>query len=53
MYVISSDCVECGACLSACPADAIQEGSPYEITDACTDCGACSDACPVGAISAS
>lgn len=51
MYMISKDCVECGACMSECPADAIVEGSPYKITDACTDCGACAEACPVDAIS--
>jgi ferredoxin len=51
MYVISDDCVECGVCVDECPADAIQEGSPYTITEACTDCGACVDVCPSDAIS--
>lgn len=51
MYFISDECVECGACMSECPVDAIVEGSPYRITDACTDCGACAEACPVSAIS--
>lgn len=51
MHKISSDCVECGACISECPVEAIEEGSPYQITDACIDCGACVDICPVQAIS--
>ncbi len=51
-YKISSDCVACGACADACPADAIKAGEPYEIdADACIDCGACVDTCPVSAIS--
>jgi ferredoxin len=51
MYVINNDCIECGACLSECPVDAIEEGSPYTINDACIDCGNCAEVCPVDAIS--
>ena len=50
-YVISSDCVSCGACEGACPVSAISEGDgKYEINpELCTECGSCADVCPVGA----
>lgn len=51
-YAISSECIECGSCISECPVEAISEGSPYKIdADKCTDCGACADVCPSDAIS--
>ena len=52
-YVISDECVSCGACAAECPVEAISEGeSHYEIdADACLDCGTCADTCPTGAIS--
>ena len=51
-YKISEDCVSCGACVSSCPVEAIQDGaSHYEITDACVECGACTETCPMDAIS--
>ncbi len=50
-YVISEECLACGACLAECPSEAIQEGDIYTITDECIECGACVDACPAGAIS--
>ena len=52
-YVISDDCVSCGACESECPVSAISEGDPiYKIdADTCIDCGACVDTCPTSAIS--
>ena len=52
-YVISDDCVSCGACAGGCPVVAISEGDPhYQIdADTCIECGACAGTCPSGAIS--
>lgn len=52
-YVISDQCVSCGACEGECPVSAISQGdSQFEIDAAtCIDCGACAATCPVGAIS--
>ncbi len=49
-YVITEECLACGACLSECPSEAIVEGDIYKITEACVECGACVDSCPSGAI---
>jgi ferredoxin len=51
MYKITDDCVACGACVEACPCEAITEADgKYEIdADKCAGCGACAEACPVGA----
>ena len=53
-YVISDECVSCGACAAQCPAEAIAEGDDKYVIDAdtCLECGACEEQCPVGAISA-
>ena len=52
-YIISDECLSCGACAAQCPAEAISMGDlHYEIdADACLDRGACADQCPVEAIS--
>ena len=53
-YKISADaCINCGACESECPSEAISEvNDKREINaDACVSCGACASACPVEAIS--
>ena len=50
MYVISDDCINCGACVSECPVEAISEGATkHVISDACIDCGSCAGVCPVDA----
>ncbi len=54
-HVINADvCINCGACASECPVEAISAGeNAHEIdADVCVDCGACASACPVEAISA-
>lgn len=53
-YVITDECISCGACEDSCPVDAISEGSDiYEIdADLCIDCGVCEGTCPVSAIEA-
>ena len=52
-YVISDDCTKCGACVDACPQEAISEGDDKFVIDAeeCVDCGQCVDQCPQNAIS--
>ncbi|MGL6201111.1 MAG: DUF362 domain-containing protein [Lachnospiraceae bacterium] len=51
-YVITEECVSCGACEAECPIGAISQGDDrYKINvDSCVDCGACASACPTGAI---
>lgn len=50
-YVISDECLNCGACEAECPVGAISAGDgKYVINaDECLDCGACASVCPVGA----
>lgn len=49
-YVISDECIACGACKEDCPVDAISAGDIYTIdADTCIDCGACADVCPTDA----
>ena len=42
-YVISDECIACGACASDCPVGAISEGDGKYVIDpdTCIDCGAC------------
>ncbi|MCR2044793.1 electron transfer flavoprotein subunit alpha/FixB family protein [Anaerosalibacter massiliensis] len=49
--VIKEKCVGCGACVTVCPADAINMiDKKAIITDKCIACGACINKCPVEAI---
>jgi len=50
--VDSEECTGCGACVDACPVEAIKldDGIAVVDEDTCTECGLCEDACPVGAI---
>jgi ferredoxin len=53
LYVITEDCVGCGACVKVCPQDAIQgEKKKQHLIDrnACVKCGACLSACKFGAV---
>jgi electron transfer flavoprotein alpha subunit len=48
---VTKDCIDCGACVPACPFGAIaMQDNRAAINEACTVCGACVDVCPAGAI---
>jgi len=51
-YVITDECINCGACESECPVNCISEGEDKYVIDAgeCIDCGACTGSCPNDAI---
>lgn len=51
-YIITDECLSCGACAAQCPVECITEGDgKYEINaDECLDCGSCAGTCPVDAI---
>ncbi|MCL2879704.1 MAG: 4Fe-4S binding protein [Treponema sp.] len=52
-YKINKDeCVNCAACDSECPVDAITEkdGKRWIDPEKCSDCGACAAVCAVEAI---
>lgn len=50
--VVSSNCVLCGMCVTACPQAALEiaDGQVNVNEVACKACGICQPACPVGAI---
>lgn len=51
-YIITDDCISCGACVDECPVSCISEGEEIYVIDAdeCIDCAACCDVCPTDAI---
>ncbi len=50
-YVITDECISCGACEGECPVSCISAGdSKFEINkDECISCGNCASVCPVSA----
>lgn len=50
-YVITDECINCGACESECPVSCISAGDSKFVIDpdACVECGACAAVCPVEA----
>ena len=50
-YRIGTTCIGCGTCVSVCPQEAIDEGSPFRIRqENCLHCGRCFEKCPVKAV---
>jgi len=52
-FVNKADCVGCGACVGACPQEAIAMDGDLAVVDPalCVDCEACVSECPNSAIS--
>jgi ferredoxin len=50
-YIITDDCINCGACIPECPVECIKEGDTKATIekDDCVECGACAGVCPVDA----
>ena len=52
--VNAEECVGCGICVDACPADALKLEDGVAVVDEgeCLDCGICAGECPNDAITA-
>lgn len=52
IYLITDECIMCGACLDECPMQCIKEGNEHYVIDenSCSKCGTCVSNCPVRAI---
>ena len=51
-YVVTEECILCGACIAGCESDAITEGETQAHIDVniCVECGTCEMNCPSEAI---
>jgi ferredoxin len=51
-YIVTAECLNCGACIAGCENDAITEGDFQSHIDPelCIECGTCEMNCPVSAI---
>jgi len=51
-YVVTDECILCGACVVGCPSGAVEEGeAKCQINaDLCLECGTCEANCPSAAI---
>lgn len=51
-YVVTAECILCGACVSGCESNAITEGETQSHinVDLCIECATCENNCPVQAI---
>ena len=51
-YVVTSECILCGACVAGCETGAITEGDTQSHIDVaiCIECGKCQTNCPSDAI---
>ncbi len=51
-YIVTAECLQCGACISGCEQQAISEGENQSHIDPklCIECGTCEMNCPTQAI---
>lgn len=51
-YVVTAECIACGACAAGCENNAITEGETQSHIDItlCIECGTCASNCPMQAI---